>query len=223
MTYRTDGTDPAARTAWTGAARAATGAGRPTGGRVKAAGAVMVAWVALLWILLGIDDATGGSLNTLGITPRRPGELLDIVPAAFLHGGVAHLASNTLPLLVLGFLVALGGLARFFGIVATVTIVSGLGVWLTAPGNSVTIGASGVIFGLLAYLVVTGFVNRRVWEVVLGLVVLAVYGSILLGALPGTPGISWQAHAFGLVGGVLAAFLFRRQRRTPPGTLPPGL
>ncbi|WP_051839901.1 rhomboid family intramembrane serine protease [Streptomyces sp. NRRL F-5126] len=183
----------------------------------------MVAWVALLWILLGIDDATGGSLNTLGITPRRPGELLDIVPAAFLHGGVAHLASNTLPLLVLGFLVALGGLARFFGIVATVTIVSGLGVWLTAPGNSVTIGASGVIFGLLAYLVVTGFVNRRVWEVVLGLVVLAVYGSILLGALPGTPGISWQAHAFGLVGGVLAAFLFRRQRRTPPGTLPPGL
>ena len=80
-----------------------------------------------------------------------------------------------------------------------------------------------MIFGLLAFLVITGFVNRRVWEVVLGLVILAVYGSILLGALPGNPGISWQAHAFGLVGGVLAAFLFRRERRRGRAPLPPGL
>ncbi|WP_425588437.1 rhomboid family intramembrane serine protease, partial [Streptomyces tremellae] len=198
------GTDPAGRPG------AAARTGRGGGGRVKAAGAVMVGWVALLWLLLGIDEATGESLNTLGITPRRPGELLDIIPAAFLHGSVAHLASNTFPLLVLGFLAALGGLARFFGIVLTITVVSGFGVWLTAPGNSVTIGASGVVFGLLAFLVITGFVNRRAWDVVLGLVVLAVYGSVLLGALPGNPGVSWQAHAFGLVGGVLAAFLFRR-------------
>ncbi|MEW2547596.1 rhomboid family intramembrane serine protease [Streptomyces sp. NPDC047002] len=183
----------------------------------------MAAWVALLWLLLGIDEATGESLDTLGITPRRPGELLDVIPAAFLHGSVAHLASNTFPLLVLGFLAALGGLARFFGIVLTITVVSGLGVWLTAPSNSVTIGASGVVFGLLAFLVITGFVNRRAWDVVLGLVVLAVYGSVLLGALPGNPGVSWQAHAFGLVGGVLAAFLFRRERHPRPGPLPPGL
>jgi membrane associated rhomboid family serine protease len=220
MAYGTDPVDKRGKPLWAQRAARASGSGA---GRVKAAGAVMIGWVALLWVLLGIDEATGESLNTLGITPRRPGELLDIIPAAFLHGGVAHLLSNTFPLLVLGFLVALGGLGRFFGIVLTVTVVSGLGVWLTAPENSVTIGASGVIFGLLAFLVITGFVNRRVWEVVLGLVILAVYGSILLGALPGNPGISWQAHAFGLVGGVLAAFLFRRERRKRPTPLPPGL
>lgn len=193
-------------------------------GRFVAAGAVMVAWVALLWVLLGIDEATGDSLNSLGVTPREPGELLDIIPAAFLHQGVAHLASNTLPLLVLGFLVALRGLRRFAGIVLTITIVSGLGVWLTAPSNSVTIGASGVIFGLLSFLIIRGFVDRSVWDVVIGLVVLAVYGSVLWGALPGTPGISWQAHAFGLLGGVLAAFMFRKQRQPRPRRpLPSGL
>jgi membrane associated rhomboid family serine protease len=220
MAYGTDPVNKRGKPLWAERAARASGSGV---GRVKAAGAVMIGWVALLWVLLGIDEATGESLNTLGITPRRPGELLDIIPAAFLHGGVAHLLSNTFPLLVLGFLVALGGLGRFFGIVLTITVVSGLGVWLTAPENSVTIGASGVIFGLLAFLVITGFVNRRVWEVVLGLVILAVYGSILLGALPGNPGISWQAHTFGLVGGVLAAFLFRRERRKRPSMLPPGL
>lgn len=220
MAYGTDSTKrPGGTSAADRAARAANGGI----GRVKAAGAVMAGWVVLLWVLLGVDEATGDSLNTLGITPRKPGELLDIIPAAFLHGGVAHLASNTFPLLALGFLVALGGIRRFLGIVLTVTVVSGLGVWLTAPSNSVTIGASGVIFGLLAFLVITGFVNRRVWDVVLGLVVLAVYGSILLGALPGNSGISWQAHAFGLVGGVLAAFLFRRERGPRPGALPPGV
>lgn len=206
--------------------KAEAGTGRGGGGpalpRVIGAAAVMVGWLALLWILLGVDDATGGSLNTLGVTPREPGELLDIIPMAFLHQSVAHLASNSLPLLVLGFLVALSGLLRFAGIVLTVMIISGLGVWLTAPANSVTLGASGVIFGLLAYLVVSGFVNRRVWEAVLGLVVLALYGSVLLGALPGNPGISWQAHLFGLVGGVVAAFLFRR-RRPARAPLPPGL
>jgi membrane associated rhomboid family serine protease len=203
-------------------ARTGRGGGGPSLSRVIGAGAVMVGWLALLWILLGVDDATGGALNTLGVTPREPGELLDIIPMTFLHQGVAHLASNSLPLLILGFLVALSGLLRFGGIVLTIMVISGLGVWLTAPSGSVTLGASGVIFGLLAYLVVSGFVNRRVWEVVLGVVVLALYGSVLLGALPGNPGISWQAHLFGLVGGVLAAFLFRR-RRPATAQVPPAV
>lgn len=181
-------------------------------GRAKAAGVVMAGWVALLWVLEIVDSASGGSLDTFGLSPRSAGELRDVVPMAFLHHGFQHLASNTLPLLVLGFLAALSGLRRFAAVVLTIMIVGGLGVWLTAPAHSNTVGASGVIFGLLGYLLVRGFVNRSGLDIMVGLVVLVVYGSVLWGVVPGDPSISWQGHLFGLVGGVLAAFLFRRRR-----------
>ncbi|MFJ1599625.1 rhomboid family intramembrane serine protease [Streptomyces sp. NPDC088261] len=180
--------------------------------RVKAAGGVMILWVALLWVLEVVDTASGGALDTYGLSPRSPGELRDVIPMAFLHHGFEHLASNTVPLLVLGFLAALGGIRRFAAVVLTIMVVGGLGVWLTAADHSNTVGASGVVFGLLGYLLVRGFVNRSAVDLVVGLVVLAVYGSVLWGVLPTDPSISWQGHLFGLIGGVLAAFLFRRKR-----------
>ncbi|MEU9356932.1 rhomboid family intramembrane serine protease [Streptomyces sp. NPDC048301] len=190
--------------------------GTRTGATARAvtAGGVMLAWVALLWLLEGIDTATGNSLDTHGVSPREPSELADIVPAAFLHSGWEHLASNTVPLLVLGFIAALGGIRRFAGVVLVVIAASGLGVWLTAPPHTVTLGASGVVFGLLGYLLVRGFVDRRPWDVVIGLGVAVVYGSLLWGVLPTDSGVSWQGHLFGLVGGVAAAFLLRRPRTT---------
>lgn len=141
------------------------------------------------------------------------------MPAAFLHDGWGHVASNSLPLLVLGFIAALGGLRRFAGAVLTVILVGGLGVWLTAPANTITLGASGVVFGLFGYLLVRGFVDRRPLDVVVGLVVAAVYGSLLLGVLPTDSGVSWQGHLFGLIGGVVAAFALRRP--TAPRALTP--
>lgn len=188
-------------------------------GRVKAAGAVMAAWVALLWVLEIVDSTTGGSLDTFGLSPRSAGELRDVIPMAFLHHGFEHLASNTVPLLVLGFLAALGGLRRFAAVVLTIMVVGGLGVWLTAADHTNTVGASGVIFGLLGFLLIRGFVDRSAVDIVIGLVVLVVYGSVLWGVLPGDPSISWQGHLFGLLGGVLAAFLFRRERRRPQAPL----
>ncbi|MFF4168161.1 rhomboid family intramembrane serine protease [Streptomyces sp. NPDC001741] len=181
--------------------------------RAVTAGAVMAAWVALLWVLEGIDTATGHSLDSYGISPREPAELADIVPSAFLHSGWEHVASNTVPLLVLGFIAALGGAGRFAAVVLVVVLTSGLGVWLTAPANTVTLGASGVVFGLFGYLLVRGFVDRRPLDIVLGVVIAAVYGSLLWGVLPTDSGISWQGHLFGLIGGVVAAFAFRRPRR----------
>ncbi|WP_433546258.1 rhomboid family intramembrane serine protease [Streptomyces sp. CA-294286] len=181
------------------------------GARVKAAAGVMLAWVALLWVLEAVDSATG-ALHTFGLSPRALPELRDVLPMAFLHHGFDHVASNTAPLLVLGFIAALGGLRRFAAVVLTIMVVGGLGVWLTAPDNSLTAGASGVVFGLFGYLVVRGFVDRRPWDVVIGVVVAAVYGSILWGVLPTHTAVSWQGHLFGLVGGVLAAFWFRRGR-----------
>ncbi|MFG2431670.1 rhomboid family intramembrane serine protease [Streptomyces sp. NPDC048590] len=188
--------------------------GTRTGATARAvtAGGVMLAWVALLWLLEGIDTATGNSLDTHGVSPREPSELADIVPAAFLHSGWEHVASNTVPLLVLGFIAALGGIRRFAAVVFVVIAASGLGVWLTAPPHTVTLGASGVVFGLLGYLLVRGFVDRRPWDVVIGLGVAVVYGSLLWGVLPTDSGVSWQGHLFGLVGGVAAAFLLRRPR-----------
>ncbi|WP_327396536.1 rhomboid family intramembrane serine protease [Streptomyces phaeochromogenes] len=182
------------------------------GERVKNAALLVGGWVALLWVLEAIDVASGHALDTFGITPREFGELRDIVPAAFVHFGWDHLAANSVPLLLLGFLAALSGMRRFLAVVTVTILVSGLGVWLTASEHSITAGASGVVFGLFGYLLVRGFVDRRIGDVVIGLVVGAVYGSILWGVLPTTAGVSWQGHLFGLIGGVASAFVFRRPR-----------
>ncbi|MFI6275986.1 rhomboid family intramembrane serine protease [Streptomyces sp. NPDC050988] len=182
------------------------------GERFKNAALLVGGWVALLWVLEAIDVASGHALDTFGITPREFGELRDIVPAAFVHFGWDHLAANSVPLLLLGFLAALSGIGRFLAVVTVTVLVSGLGVWLTASEHSITAGASGVVFGLFGYLLVRGFVDRRIGDVVIGLVVGAVYGSILWGVLPTTTGVSWQGHLFGLIGGVASAFVFRRPR-----------
>jgi membrane associated rhomboid family serine protease len=180
--------------------------------RAKPAICLMLGWIALLWLLEAVDVATGNALDTFGIQPREPAELIDIVPAAFLHFGFGHLAANTLPLLLLGLVAVLrSGLRRFAGVVALVIVTSGLGVWLTAAPHSNTAGASGVVFGLFGYLLVRGFIERKLLDIGIGVLVGAVYGSIIWGALPSDSGISWQGHLFGLIGGVLAAFVFRQR------------
>jgi membrane associated rhomboid family serine protease len=183
-------------------------------GRALAAGGLMTGWVGLLWVLEAVDVVSHGALEGLGIQPRRAGQLWDIVPAAFVHFSFAHVAANSLPLLVLGFFAALGGIARFLSVSLLIIVVSGLGVWLIAPADSNTAGASGLIFGLFAYLLVRGFVDRRPLDVTLGVLVAVVYGSILWGVVPGAAQVSWQGHLFGLAGGVLAAFVFRRGEGT---------
>ncbi|MFD5395662.1 rhomboid family intramembrane serine protease [Streptomyces sp. NPDC127097] len=186
--------------------------------RAKPAICLMLGWVALLWLLEGVDFATGGALDTFGITPREPAELADVVPAAFLHFGFGHLVANTLPLLLLGLVAALrSGVRRFLAVAALIILTSGLGVWFTAAPDSNTAGASGVVFGLFGYLLVRGFIERKLLDIGIGLVVGVLYGSILWGALPTDSGISWQGHLFGLIGGVLAAFVFRGRA---PGALP---
>jgi membrane associated rhomboid family serine protease len=85
-------------------------------------------------------------------------------------------------------------------------------VWLVAPAHTNTAGASGVVFGLFGYLLVRGFVDRRLLDIGVGLGIAVVYGSILWGVLPTAQGVSWQGHLFGLVGGVASAFLFRDVR-----------
>jgi membrane associated rhomboid family serine protease len=168
---------------------------------------LVVAMVALMWITEVVDVVAGGRLDQYGIHPRDVDGLPEIASAPFLHAGFGHLASNTIPFAIMGAAIALGGLARVAAVTAVVAVVSGLGTWLVAPANTVTLGASGLVFGYAAYLIARGFLSRRIAELAVGAVVVAVWGFALLQGLLPQERISWQAHLFGAVGGVIAASL----------------
>ncbi|HEX8103454.1 MAG TPA: rhomboid family intramembrane serine protease [Solirubrobacteraceae bacterium] len=183
--------------------------------RPEVNGLLAVAGLAgVMWVLEIGDAILPGSLDRHGIVPRDPDGLGGIVAAPFLHAGFGHLISNTVPFLAMGAVIALSGLARVLAVTAIVALVSGLGVWLFAGANTVTVGASGVVFGYAGYLIARGFFDRRALHLVVGVIVGLIWGGALLGGLLPEPGISWQAHLFGAVGGVLAARVLRR--RTPP-------
>ncbi|THJ67897.1 rhomboid family intramembrane serine protease [Arthrobacter echini] len=184
---------------------------RPLARRAQAGLLTVLGLVGSMWAVFLLNVLLGNLLvRTLGIAPRRVDGLDGIVFAPLLHGGVDHLVSNTLPLLVLGFLAFLEGVRRFVVAVGISWFASGLGTWLF--GGGLTIGASGVVFGLFAYLVTRGFYNRDWKQILLAVVLFLVYGSILWGVLP-TVGsnVSWQAHLFGALGGVAAASMLRRR------------
>lgn len=174
---------------------------------------LVVAMVALMWLTEVVDQIGLGDLDRYGIQPRDVDGLPEILAAPFLHVGFAHLVSNTVPFLVMGAAIALAGLARVALVTLVVALVSGVGTWLVAPSNSVHLGASGVVFGYATYLVVRGLVSRRLTELAVGALVVVVWGfSLLQGLLP-QERISWQAHLFGAIGGVIAASLFAKRSR----------
>ena len=174
----------------------------------------------LLWVLEALDYVLPGDMDSLGIVPRDADGLTGIVLAPFLHAGFDHLAANTVPLLVLGFLAALRGPGKFVLATVVIVLVSGIGVWLTSPPLTVTVGASGVVFGYFGYVLGRGLFDRRLFDIVVAAIVVFVYGSIIWGVLPGQSGISWQGHLFGLVGGVLAAWMLRGPRKAPASPAP---
>lgn len=160
--------------------------------------------LAVMWVSEIADIAFDGRLDRFGIRPRRFDGLDGIVFSPFLHDGFGHLVANSVPFLLLGAVIALGSARRFLLVTVIIAGVAGLGTWLTGPANSVHIGASGLVFGYVTYLVSRGIFARNLAYLAGGLVVLMVYGGVLWGLLP-RPGISWQGHLFGAVGGVLAA------------------
>lgn len=178
--------------------------------------ATVVVFAGVLWAVQLVNLLTGFQLiRLLGIEPRELDGLDGVIFAPLLHADFGHLFSNTLPLVVLGFLAFLDGLKRFAIAVGSSWLASGLGVWLF--GGGVTIGASGLVFGLFAYLLVRGFYNRDWKQILLAVLLFLVYGSLLWGLLPQFgSNVSWQAHLFGALGGVLAALILKR-RPAPEG------
>jgi membrane associated rhomboid family serine protease len=168
--------------------------------------------IALMWVSEIVDTALGHRLDAYGIVPRDPEGLIGIVTAPFLHLGFGHLIANTLPLVTLGGLVALSGATRLVSISAVIALVGGIGTWLVSPPNTITIGASGLVFGYAGYLVSRGLFTRRISQVLLGVLVVLLWGGALLSGLMPQAGISWQGHLFGAIGGLVAAWLIRPTR-----------
>ena len=173
------------------------------------------AMVAVMWVVETLD-AAGAHLDSNGIHPRDPGTLPDIAFAPFLHAGWGHLIGNTIPFVVLGCAIALSGLARVAMVTVIVAVIGGVGTWLIGPAHTNHIGASGLVFGFAAYLIARGIFSRNPIHLVAGVGVIAVYGATLAFSLVPHPGISWQGHLFGAVGGVVAARMLDRKRPPVP-------
>ncbi|KQR02240.1 protease [Arthrobacter sp. Leaf141] len=198
-------------------------AGERQGIAARAKGGLLVlgGFVAVLFVIEVINFLLTRSLNrTFGLRPRSADGLLDILTFPLLHANLNHLLSNALPLIIFGFLVFLSGIRVFLTALGFSWLGSGLTVWLIGdPG--VTVGASGLVFGLFAFLLVRGFFNSSWKQILLAVVLFMLYGSILFGLLPTVAGfVSWQAHLGGAAGGVAAALLLRPRNRT--ATLAPG-
>ena len=183
--------------------------GRPgTSSRAFVAVQVIAVFVGLLYVVELTDTVLGNTLDASGVRPREVEGLDGILWAPMLHGSWGHLAANTVPLLVFGFLILLSGVARWAAVTAVVWVVGGVGTWLTGGEQTVHLGASVLAFGWLVYLLVRGFFSGSAAQIMVGVVLLFLYGGLLLGVLPGQPGVSWQGHLFGAVGGVVAAWWF---------------
>ncbi|MDO5535805.1 MAG: rhomboid family intramembrane serine protease, partial [Propionibacteriaceae bacterium] len=159
-------------------------------------------WLALLWILEVLDLILIGALDGFGVSPRDVAELPQILTAPLLHFGFEHLMANSLPFLVLGVLTHLTGRRTFWVATAVSIVVSGLFAWLFSAPNTVTAGASGLIFGWLTFLLVRGLMNGNWKQILISVAVFGFFGGMLWGVFPTLPGVSWQGHLGGAVGGV---------------------
>lgn len=183
--------------------------------RVGVAAQVIIGFVALLWVIELVDMLLGNRLDGAGVLPREPYGLDGILFGPLLHAGWGHLAANTVPLLVFGFLILLGGVGQWAAVTAVVWIIGGFGVWLTGGENTLHLGASVLAFGWLVYLIVRGLFTRSPLQIVVGVVLFFLYGGLLWGVLPGQPGVSWQGHLFGAIGGFCAAWWLNRPHGSP--------
>jgi membrane associated rhomboid family serine protease len=175
---------------------------------------IMCAVIPVLFAIELIDQASGHALDRDGeIVPLHLSGLDGILFAPLLHASFLHLYGNAVPLLLTGTFVLATGLTRFLWITGLIALVSGLGVWFF--GSAPTLGASGIIFGYLGYLFLRGLLDLSWWNVAVALLIGLLYGAQIGGIMPGDTHISWQAHLFGLLGGLLAAILFRSRRVKP--------
>lgn len=184
----------------------------PIGKELKTQATILFTTVAAFWLVELLDlFVFRHRLDLFGILPRNLIGLRGILFAPFLHGGLPHLIANTIPFLTLGWFVMLQETSDFFIVTAIAMLVGGLGTWLFGSAG-LHIGASGVIFGYLGFLLLRGYFQRNLPSILLSVVVFFLYGGLVWGVLPSQPRISWEGHLFGFLGGVLAARMIAKEK-----------
>ena len=176
---------------------------------IKAHAVLLLSLLGIMWAVEILDLLPFIHLDRSGIRPRTIAGLAGIVFAPFLHDGFRHLIANSIPFVVLGGIVLLGGRRVFWRVTLFVMLAGGLGVWLFAGRSTNHIGASGLIFGYLGFLLARGFFQKSLTWMLIACAILVAYGGLLFGVLPVRAGVSWQGHLFGFLAGVGAARLFR--------------
>jgi membrane associated rhomboid family serine protease len=174
---------------------------------------IIAAFTGVLYLTEAVDTLLNGALNQDGIRPRQLNGLEGILWAPLLHTSWQHLAANTVPVLVFGFFAVAGGAGQFIAVTATVWLIGGLGTWLTGSTGT-HVGASILVFGWFVFLLARGLLTRSPAQILLAVVLFALWGSVLWSLLPGAAGISWQGHLFGAAGGLVAAYLVAHADRT---------
>ena len=179
---------------------------------------IAVLMVAVLWGIYFLDLAIPIDLKAWGIRPRTIGGLVGILTSPFLHLNYEHIMANSNSLFIL-LLLALS-LNRKVALEAMVIIVlvGGSLVWIFAAGNSIHIGASGLIFGLIGFLLFYGIITRDWQTLVVSVYVTITYGGALMTGLVPQTGVSWTGHMFGVLAGILAAWLVRPSKGEPATT-----
>ena len=161
--------------------------------------------LAAFWAVFAVNSLLGGALLRFGVIPRTAVGLRGILFAPFLHGSLNHIVANSIPFLALGWMVMLRDEKHFIPVTIAGMLGSGLLAWLLGAPGTVHIGASGVIFGYLGFLMLSGWYTRSFGSILLSVIVTLLWGSLVLGIMPAIPGVSWQSHVGGFLGGVLAA------------------
>jgi membrane associated rhomboid family serine protease len=185
---------------------------------VKVPFLILVGSLSVFWVVEIIDVVLPfWGLDQYGIRPRTERGLWGILASPFLHGGFDHLIGNSVPFLILGWLTMFRERWHLALVTVMAMLLGGLGVWTFGATGSVHIGASGVIFGYLGFLLLSGFFERRFGAILVSLGVGVAYGGLVWGVLPSQPGISWEGHLFGFLAGILAAYVAARLAKRASG------
>jgi len=175
---------------------------------------IAVWFACLLWLILVVDNVLGLGLTRFGLRPKHLQGLIGVFTAPLLHGGAEHLFSNTLPLII-----SLTTLLYLYPrsamrVIPIIWLGSGLLAWLIGR-QSLHFGASGFIYGVLAFVFVSGILRLDMRSVAVSIMVWFLYGSMIWGVLPIRPNMSWELHLAGAILGVATAIIYRRWDLAP--------
>lgn len=163
-----------------------------------------IGFVVVIWAVHFLNILTGNLLSNFGIHPLDTSSLWHIITSPLLHANFEHLIGNTLPGAIFCFIIGMSGKRVFWEVTLIAGLVGGLGTWLFGGVGTNHIGASGLIYGWLGYLILRGIFNRDFKQILVGIVLAIVYSGLFWGLLPIQSGVSWQGHLFGGIGGVAA-------------------